>query len=175
MSRLCLILILILASGCATERYIGPTHGRSAGFQIATTNAFGKVLNKISFDLYQGKDVYIEVFTLTERYADKSPEEEYIKSWIAEKVVQNGGRVVDSETNGDIKLSILARSIGINKTRRDLLPIYYGELTKGIVDLHITAYDTKKNIILFTSDEKDTSTYREAYFFYMIGPFVFIK
>ncbi len=163
--------IFILTAACATKRYGGPTMGRSADSQFTPADALGKALQSASFEKYRGKKIWIEVYSLTERTGEESPEERFLRSWISERFVSQGGRLAPSKDQADILLDVKARVFGVHQTRRDLILLYYSETTHGLVDLHFTYYEKESGRILQTEDWKGEALYREYYIFYMIGPF----
>lgn len=167
--------LLLSAAGCATNRYQGPTSARSADFQIATSQAIEKALNKVSFSGYEGKKVWIEVFTLTQRVGNESPEEGFIKNWAGEMLRRNNAAVALSEAGSDLRLDIRAKAVGVTKTRRDFIPVYYSERTSGVAELHLTAYDSKTGGILFTQDVSGKTGYTQVYWVYMFGPIVYVE
>ena len=163
-------LVLFLASACATKRYGGPSMGRSADSQFTPVDALEKALKTASFDRYQGKAVYVEVFTLTDRTGLESSEEHFLRSWLGEKLVSQGAKVVRARAQADVLLEVRARVFGVHQTRRDFIPLVYMESTQGMADLHLTFYDRDTGKILQTEDLKGEARYRETYILYMIGP-----
>ncbi len=163
-------LILILVSACATKRYWGPSMGRSADSQFVPAEALEKALKSAAFDRYRGKTVWIEVYSLTERAAEESPEERFLRSWMAEKLTSQGARIADFRDGAEILLDVRARVFGIHQTRRDFVPLVYAEFTDGFVDLHLTSYERASGKILHVEDLKGEAGYREYYILYMIGP-----
>lgn len=168
-------LILLLTSACATKRYWGPTMGRSADSQIAPAEALEKALRAASFERYRGKTVWVEVYSLTERMGEESPEERFLRSWLGEKLTAQGARLAPSKDQSDVLLDVKARVFGVHQTRRDFILLFYSELTTGIVDLHLTSYERTSGKILHTEDLKGEARYREYYIFYIIGPIKSIK
>jgi len=170
-----IVLIFFLASACATKRYWGPTMGRSADSQFTPADALEKALKSASFDRYRGKSVWIEVYSLTERTGEDSPEERFLRSWLAEKLAAHGARLANSVNQSEILLDVKARVFGIHQTRRDFILLLYVELTDGIVDLHLTAYEQESGKILHTEDLKGEAKYREYYILYIFGPIKSLK
>lgn len=144
--------------------------GRSADSQIAPADALERALRTASFDKFRGKTVWVEVYSLTERTGEESPEERFLRSWLAEKLAAQGARMAAGREGAEILLDVKARVFGVHQTRRDFIPLVYAEITRGIVDLHMTAYDRAARSILFTEDLKGEASYREYYILYMIGP-----
>lgn len=170
-----IVLIFFLVSACATKRYWGPTMGRSADSQFTPADALEKALKSASFDRYRGKTVWIEVYSLTERTGEDSPEERFLRSWLGEKLVAHGARLANSVNQSEILLDVKARVFGIHQTRRDFILLLYIELTDGIVDLHLTAYEQESGKILHTEDLKGEAKYREYYILYIFGPIKSLK
>jgi len=168
-------LIFFLTASCATKRYGGPTMGRSADSQFTPVDALEKALKSASFEKYRGKKLWVEVYSLTERTGEESPEERFLRSWISEKFVSQGARVAPSKDQADILLEVKARVFGVHQTRRDFILLYYSESTYGMVDLHLTYYEKESGKILQTEDLKGEARYLEYYIFYIIGPFKSIK
>ena len=163
-------LIAFLAFACATKRYWGPSMGRSADSQSTPADALEKALKTASFEKYRGKKIWVEVYSLTDRIGDKSAEEEFLLSWMNEKLVSQGAAVAASKDQAEILIEVKARVFGVNQTRRDFIPLFYSESTKGIVDLHLTSYDQGSGKIVQVEDLKGESSYREDYILYMFGP-----
>ncbi len=166
---------LLFISACATKRYWGPTMGRSADSQFVPADALEKALQSAPLDQYRGKNIWIEVYSLTERTGDESPEERFLRSWMGEKLTSKGARLAPSKNQAEVLLEVKARVFGVHQTRRDFIPLIYAEITSGIVDLHLTAYDRESMKILHTEDLKGEARYREYYIFYIIGPFYSVK
>jgi len=165
-----IVLIIALAPACATKRYAGPTMGRSADSQFTPTDALEKALKSASFDRYRGKNVWIDVFTLTDRTGKESAEERFLRAWLAEKLLAQGARIAPSRNQSEVILDVKARVFGVNQTRRDFIPLLYMEITQALVDLHLHSYDRESGKILQTEDLKGEVRYREYYIIYMIGP-----
>jgi hypothetical protein len=167
---LSICLIAFLAFACATKRYWGPSMGRSADSQSTPAAALEKALKTASFEQYRGKKIWVEVYSLTDRIGDKSAEEEFLLSWMNEKLVSQGAAVASSKDQSEILIEVKARVFGVSQTRRDFIPLFYSESTKGIVDLHLTSYDQRSGKIVQVEDLKGESSYREDYILYMFGP-----
>jgi hypothetical protein len=163
-------LLAFLAFACATKRYWGPSMGRSADSQFTPADALEKALKTASFERYRGKRVWVEVYSLTDRIGDKSAEEEFLLSWMNEKLVSQGAIVAPSKDQSEILVEVKARVFGVHQTRRDFIPLVYAEVTKGMVDLHLTSYEQTSGKIIHTEDLKGETRYREYYILYMIGP-----
>jgi hypothetical protein len=172
----CLLsLFLLFLSACATQRYQGPISGLSANSQITETVALGKVIEHLDFAPYSGKKIFLDVVTLTERFTERSPEESFIHSWLAEKLVAQGIQVVSSEADADLRLTARARAFGVDRVRRDLPLIYYAEIIRGLADFHFALYDLKEGRLIDTFDRVGKASLRESFWFYMIGPFRTVK
>ncbi|NWF53426.1 MAG: hypothetical protein HXY45_01375 [Syntrophaceae bacterium] len=169
------LMILFVASSCATKRYWGPSMGRSADSQSTPADALLKALKAASFEAYKGKSLWIDVYTLTDRTGEESAEERFLRSWMAETAVSRGCRMARSRAEADILLDVKARVFGVHQTRRDFIPLIYMESTQGIVDLHLTFYERESGKILQTEDLKGEARYLEYYILYMIGPFKSIE
>jgi len=173
---LALLLAALLSSACATKRYIGPTSGRSADSQLATSYALDKVLSSAtSLSALSGKRVYIEAFSLTEHQGEeRSPEEHLLRAWFSEKLRQQGTQVADRKEEAEAVLSIVAKAMGVDVVRRDFPPIIYIESTRGLVDLHLAAFDPQGKI-LFTEDKRGKAVFRDYYLFYLFGPLTSVR
>jgi len=167
--------LILLSPGCATKRYWGPTMGRSADSQFTPADALEKALKSVSFEPFKGKTLWIDVYSLTERTGDESPEERFLRAWLSEKLASQGVRIAPSRAETEVLLDVKARVFGIHQTRRDFIPLIYMETTDGFVDLHLTFYERTSGKILNTQDIKGEARYREYYILYMIGPFKSMK
>lgn len=167
--------LLLFLSACATQRYQGPISGLSADARITETSALGKVIEHLDLAPYSGKKIFLDVVTLTERYTERSPEEAFIHSWLIEKLVEQGIRIVSSEADADLRFTARARALGVDRTRRDLPLIYYAEITRALADFHFVLYDLKEERILSSFDRVGRASLRESFWFYMIGPFRTVK
>jgi hypothetical protein len=168
-------LIFFLTAACATKRYWGPSMGRSADSQFTPVDALEKALKSVSFEQFRGKKVWIDVYSLTERTGEESPEERFLRSWLSEKMIAQGVKVAPTHGQYEILLDVKARVFGVHQTRRDFIPLVYAESTHGIVDLHLTFYERESGKILHTEDLKGEARYLEYYILYMIGPIKSIK
>jgi len=169
------VLLCLFILSCATKRYEGPTMGRSADSQFTPADALEKALKTATFERFSGKNIWIDVYSLTERTGEESPEERFLRSWLKEKLSSQGARVAPSRNQAEVLLDVKARVFGVHHTRRDFIPLVYMESTHGIVDLHLTFYDREAGKIIHTEDLKGEARYLEYYIFYMIGPFKSIK
>jgi hypothetical protein len=169
------IFLLLFLSACATQRYQGPISGLSANAQITETMALGKVIEPLDFAPYSGKKIFLDVVTLTERFTERSPEETFIHSWLAERLMEQGIQVAPSEADADLRLTARARAFGVDRIRRDLPLIYYAEIIRGLADFHFALYDLKEARLLTTFDRVGKASLRESFWFYMIGPFRTVK
>lgn len=169
------ILLLLFLSACATQRYQGPISGLSANAQITQTSALGKVIERLDLTPYSGRKIFLDVVTLTERYTERSPEEAFIHSWLAEKLAEQGVRIVSSPAEADLRLTARARAIGVDRIRRDFPLIYYAEITRALADFHFVLYDLKEERLLAAFDRVGRASLRESFWFYMIGPFRTVK
>ena len=77
-------LSLLFISACATKRYWGPTMGRSADSQFVPADALEKALGSAPLDQYRGQNIWIVVYSLTERTGEESPEERFLRSCMGE-------------------------------------------------------------------------------------------
>lgn len=162
--------LCLLFPACATKRYWGPSMGRSADSQFTPVEALEKAAKSSSFDCYRSKTVWVDVYTLTDRFGEESPEERFLRAWMNEKLAAQGTRLAAQRGQAEVILEVRARVFGIHQTRRDFIPIIYWEATDGLVDLHLTAYEKESGKILSTEDMKAEAKYREYYIFYIIGP-----
>jgi len=105
--------------------------GRSADSQFTPANALEKALQSSSFDRYRGKTVWVEVYSLTERTGEESPEERFLRSWLGEKIISHGARMAPAKSQSEIILDVKARVFGVHQTRRDFIPLVYAEFTEG--------------------------------------------
>ena len=170
-----LSILLLFLSACATQRYQGPISGLSANAQITETSALGKVIKHLDLTPYSGKKIFLDVVTLTERYTERSPEENFIHSWLTEKLIEQGVQIVPAQADADLRLTVRARALGVDRTRRDLPFIYYAEITRALADFHFALYDLKAARLLATFDRVERASLRESFWFYMIGPFRTVK
>lgn len=157
------------------KKVLGTYHGPIGGFSVYPVDALEKALKTASFERFRGKTVWIEVYSLTERTGEESPEERFLRSWLAEKLASQGAQIANSGNHCDVILDVKARVFGIHQTRRDFIPLVYMEITEGIVDLHLTTYEIESGKILHTEDLKGGVKYREYYILYMFGPIKSIK
>lgn len=162
---------LLAAGGCATKRYVGPTTGRSADMQRATSAALDKALRSQSFAGLAGKRCLLDVVSLAENFGGESPENMALRGAFAEKLLQEGVVVVTDPAQAEVRLAVRARVVGVNVVRRDFPPLYYRESTQAAVDLHVTAYDARDAKILDQKDLRGGADLAQSYYLYMIGPF----
>ena len=165
-----LVLGMLFLPACATKRYWGPSMGRAADSQFTPVEALEKAIRFLSYEPYRGKSVWIDVFTLTDRFGEESPEERFLRAWMNEKLVAQGARIAAQRGSAEVLLDVKARVFGIHQTRRDFIPLLYWEGTDGLVDLRLTAYAKGSMEIIYTQDLQAEARYREYYIFYIIGP-----
>jgi len=164
------LFVLILFPACATKRYWGPSMGRSADSQFTPVEALEKATRSLSFERYRGKAIWVESYTLTDRFGEDSPEERFLRAWMNEKLASQGARPAARKDQADIILEARAKVFGVHQTRRDFIPLIYWEATDGMVDLHLAAYERESGKFLHAEDLKAEVKYREYYIFYIIGP-----
>jgi hypothetical protein len=162
---------LLILTACATKRYAGPVSGVASDVQETLSSALGKAAQGLNFSAQSGRRVFLEVVTLTPRIGMHSPEENFIQSWLEEKLALDKVKVVSSLGNADLRLVVLAKVFGVDRRRRDLFPIYYSEKTTGQVQLHLTFYDQPTGRLLSSEDATGFAEYSEVFWFYMFGPF----
>lgn len=162
---------LLAAGGCATKRYVGPTTGRSADMQKATSAALDKALQSQSFAGLAGKRCLLDVVSLAENYGGESPENMALRGAFAEKLAQDGAAVAADPAQADVRISVRARVVGVNVVRRDFPPLYYRETTQAAVDLHVTVYDAPGAKILDRKDLRGAASLAQSYYLYIVGPF----
>ena len=163
--------VLVLAAGCATRRYVGPTTGRSADMQIAVSMALDNVLSSVSFDKFAGEKCFLEVFSLAETFGGESPENAVIRGAFAERLARDGVLLVTDPATAEIRLSVRARVIGVNIIRRDFPPLYYRETTTAVVDLHMVVYSGPDRKLRDQLDARRRLHLAQSYILYIIGPF----
>lgn len=164
------VLAASIAAGCATRRYVGPTTGRSADMQKATSLALEDALRTVSFAKIAGKKCFVEVVSLAESRAGESPENAVIRGMLAERLVRDGVFVVSGHEDAEVRLSVRARSLGVNTVRRDFPPLYYRETTTGTCDLHATVYAVPGWTTLDQWDARGKVHLAQSYWFYIVGP-----
>ncbi len=168
-----LVLVLVLAVGCATKIYEGPTSGRAAEAQVAISLAADSALEAFDAEPYRAQAVAVEVYGLTEKLEGYSPEEGYLRSLVVRKLVQAGARVVEGRADADILLAISLDAAGVDVIRRDLPLIYHHTTFRGLVRGRAVAYSLRERavtgIIAATGFSRE-SIYREIYIFYVFGP-----
>lgn len=165
------VLAASVAAGCATRRYVGPTTGRSADMQRATSLALEDALRPVSFAKIAGKKCLVEVVSLAESRAGESPENAVARGILAEKLVRDGVVVVSDPSAAEVRLSVRARSLGVDTLRRDFPLLYYRETTTGTCDLHATLYSAPGWTILDQWDARARVHLAQVYWFYIVGPF----
>ena len=164
-------MVALLATGCATRRYVGPTTGRSADMQKAISLALDNVVDGLSFERYAGKRCQLEVVSLAEGFGRESPENEVLRAAFAHRLARGGVTVTQDPAGADMRLSVRARVVGVNVIRRDLPLLYYRETVSAVVDFHATAYSLPDGKILEQRDDRRRLHLANSYWFYIIGPF----
>ncbi|MEW6489178.1 MAG: hypothetical protein AB1578_14820 [Thermodesulfobacteriota bacterium] len=169
MQRVLLAAILLaVASGCATNRYVGPTSGRSADAQWGVSRALDRALESLDWGVARDKAAAVTVATLTESYGGRSAEERYLEEAARRRLREEGARVTGGEA-AELEVVVLARVLGVNRTRRDFIPLYYSELVEGVAEvdvLFVTATETR------VQSRSAAAARRRSYLFYMFGPIV---
>lgn len=173
--HLLLVLALLATAACATRRYAGPTTGRSADMQRATSAAVEKAIRSASFAKYAGKRCAVEVVSLAENFGGESPENAVLRGALAEVLARDGVVVASDPAQADLRLSIRARVVGVNVVRRDFPPVFYRETTSAVVDLHMTVFSREDWKILEQRDAREQLHLAQMYWLYFIGPFESLK
>lgn len=164
------ILVLILLGGCATQRYVGPTSGRSAGMQRTTSMAAEKAAAELSWSRYAGKKCFLEIHSLAESYGGESPEDGMLRALLVERLARDGVTAAPDAAAADLLLSIRARVLGVDVVRRDFPPLYYRETTAAEADLHAAMYDARSGAILEQGDGRARLSRSWSYILYIFGP-----
>jgi hypothetical protein len=164
------LLAALLLAGCATSRYIGPTSGRSSESQAAMASAVESALSKLDLGALAGRSIAIRAASLTERAAGRSPEEEFLEEAVLQKALAQGALVADEAP--EVEVRVLARALGVTRTRRDFIPLYYAEVVEGVADLRVSAYRTAgaARSLLWEQPVQARTHRRKAYYFYIFGP-----
>jgi hypothetical protein len=170
-----LALALFVTAGCATRRYVGPTTGRSADMQKATSAALDKAVESISFAQYAGKRCTLEVVSLAENFGGESPENAVLRGTLAERLVRDGVILSPDEEPSDLHLAVRGRVVGVNVVRRDFPPVFYRETTTAVVDLRMTLYSRGDWKILEQRDVRERLHLAQMYWLYIIGPYESLK
>ena len=170
--RLLITLLALLAAGCATNRYVGPTSGRSAQVQESTAVAIEKALEKLPWERLGGRTIAVRVASLTERSGGRSPEEDYLEEAVLVRGASAGTTPARNGAVPDVEIRVLARALGVSRTRRDFIPLYYAEVVDGVADLRVSAYrqEAGRSALLWSQDVAGRAYRRKAYIFYMFGP-----
>lgn len=169
--RSSVLLVAILASalaGCATNRYVGPTSGRSADTQWGVSRAVDQALGAVDWERVRGRTAGVSVATLTESYGGQSAEEGYLEAAVRGRVLAAGARLAEGGPP-EVEVRVLARVLGVNRTRRDFIPLYYSELLEGVAELDVVFLE---NGGIATERRSATASRRRTYLFYMFGPLV---
>jgi hypothetical protein len=164
------LLGLVSAAGCATNRYVGPTSGRSSESQAAVASAVDKALSKLDLRELQGRTVVVRAAALTERAGGRSPEEVYLEEAVLQKALASGARPASGVP--EVEVRVLARAVGVTRTRRDLIPLYYAEVVDGVADLRVAAYRAagEERGLLWERAVLGRSQRRSSYYLYIFGP-----
>jgi hypothetical protein len=163
----------ILASGCATKIYQGPTSGRGAEQQLAVSASAEEAFATFKVEPYAGKRVAIRVYGLTERGGGASAEEDYVKNLLTEKLFRKGVAVVEDLKAAELLLAVSLNAAGADVIRRDVPFVYHHTTFRGLVEAKVVAYELKDRTLASIVDTQlvgHSVTYREVYIFYMIGP-----
>ena len=172
---LLLVIALLATAGCATRRYAGPTTGRSADMQKATSAVLDKAVQSSSFATYAGKRCTLEIVSLAENFWGESPENAALRGAFAEKLARDGVIVSPDADPLDLHISVRARVIGVNVVRRDFIPVFYRETTTAMADFHLTVYSRADWKILEQRDVRERLHLAQMYWLYFIGPFESLK
>ncbi len=162
---------LLVPSGCATKRYVGPTSGRSADMQRGITYSLDNIIRGFSFSSYAGKACFLEVVSLAENFGGVSPENEMIGALFAEQFARDGVRRVAESGKADLHMIVRARTIGVNVIRRDLPFLIYRETTRAVVDLRMTLISVPDGKIIEQEDSARAYFLAQTYWLYIFGPF----
>lgn len=162
------LVLLLMAYGCATKRYVGPTSGTAADVQASTARAIDRAVSHLPTKPFCGKRIKIKVCALTPKFGNESPEEAYIKSSLAAKLEKEGARVVEKDE--DIYLMVRVRAVGAVRTRRDLPPLLYVEAISALADMNIRAIKRGELTAVMDTNIRGKSRTLETYLFYILGP-----
>jgi len=165
------LLLLFLAQGCATKRYVGPTSGRSADLQRAISAALDNIVRGFSFSPHAGRSCLVEVVSLAENFGGTSPENELIGALFSEQLARDGIRTMPDSSKADLHMIVRVRTVGVNVVRRDLPFLFYRESTRAVVDLRITLLSVPDGKILEQRDATRNYVLAQTYWLYIIGPF----
>jgi len=167
-----LLALAVLLPACATNRYVGPTSGRSADVQWGVSEALDRTLAAVNWEVASDKTVAVAVATLTEGYGGRSAEERYLEEAVRQRLQRAGARIETIEA-AEMEVRVLARAMGANRTRRDFIPLYYAELVEGIAELQVQFLSRGTNpAVLHAESRAARAARRRTYFFYIFGPLV---
>jgi len=160
--------LVVALAGCATNRYVGPTSGRSADTQWGVSRAADLALGAVNWEPLRGRTAQVSVATLTESSGGQSAEERYLEEAVKGRVLA-AGALPPRGGAPEVEVRVLARVLGVNRTRRDFIPLYYSELVEGVAELDVVFLSSGR---LDSERRSATACRRRTYLFYMFGPMV---
>ncbi|RMF89948.1 MAG: hypothetical protein D6736_07555 [Nitrospinota bacterium] len=159
-------------SGCIQKKVLPPLPGLSASSQLSTAAALAMASETLRFRELSAKKVFLHVHTLASFLSREQHSEDFLQAWLWELLVRDGVFPVSSPEQAEIELAVQVNVLGIDRFRRDFPPLFYTEYTDGKVDMHLVAYQRgAPPMIRFTKDVRVTVRYREAFWFYFLGPY----
>jgi len=166
-----LIGIACVCCGCRIHQaFILPMGIRSSTQQMLVAEATKEAFKTMDLTDLQGKKVYLDVNTLSQRNSDESPEETYISSHLGNELLKVGAVVVQEETAADVALIVNATA-GADFVYKEIPIILFTYLTKGCVSYKAILYKLPERKILSMKEGKDEQEYKETYVLGFIGPF----
>jgi hypothetical protein len=135
--------------------------------------ALDRAMEKMSWEDLRGRTIAVRAATLTDRSGGRSPEEVYLEEAILQRALSAGAKPAGDGAAADVELRALARALGVTRTRRDFIPLYYGEVVEGVADLRISAYGTDpRQPLLWSRSVAGRAYRRSSYYLYIFGPSV---
>ncbi len=171
------MLAALVATGCATKIYQGPTSGRGAEQQLAVAASADAAFADLDAKPFAAKRVAIEVYGLTEKLEGLSPEEGFVRNLLIEKLAEAGATVVERRADAELLLTVGLEAAGVDVIRRDLPLIYHHTTFRGLVRARLVTYRLGEQgigggsgAIVSVREVERQAIYREIYIFYLIGP-----
>jgi hypothetical protein len=151
------IVSIVVISGCASTRPAFSADAGSVTQQRVVGMATDRALRQADFKPLSGKKVYIEMVGFS-----TLREAEFIKQAVREKIQGEGGRLVDTAPESDIKVQVNIKIAGLDYGTSKVPVISHTEKYPATVRLVLSFIDGVSKVATYTKTVEGQATYKET-------------
>jgi hypothetical protein len=133
---------LVGLAACSSTRQTSPP--RTATEQLLISTAGDRAAERLAMQLPPGKKVFVDPTNFAGMDGkDNAPEVKYVLSVLRDRILRNGGNLVNEKDRAEIIVEARAGPVTTPE-----LALYKRALQEGVAKLAITAYDAKEGTLI---------------------------